>query len=87
MSTRRAVTPLHLARWAYTQLTLEHPSATLVNAWGQLDELGRADVRFQVPPGLAPSFQGLVLRHAAVVLDPATGLLAASNAALVELVW
>jgi len=71
---------------AYTQLTLEHPSATLTNAWGQLDALGRSDVRFQVPPGLDSSFAGLVLRHAAAVLDPITGVVEASNSVSLELV-
>lgn len=71
---------------AYTALMLERPSLTVANAWGQLDELGRADAQFRVPGGLDPSFAGLVLHHAAVTLDVATGALEASNAVAVELV-
>jgi hypothetical protein len=71
---------------AYTALMLDRPSLTVANAWGQLDELGRADAQFRVPSGLDPSFAGLVLHHAAVTLDVATGALEASNAVAVELV-
>jgi len=61
---------LPLAFDAYTDYTLtEFGVGILRTNIGLLDSQGTAGARFLLPPSLAPSFVGLTVWHAAVVLD------------------
>jgi hypothetical protein len=56
---------------AYTEYTLvEFGVGILRTNIGLLDDQGSAGARFLLPSNLAPSFAGLTVWHAAVVLDP-----------------
>jgi hypothetical protein len=79
---------LPLVQDAYFDLLLTQGGARLLFPWvGVLDDQGRYDARFVVPGGANASLAGLVLRHACLLIDPATfEFVDASNAVEVELV-
>jgi hypothetical protein len=79
---------LPLVQDAYFDLLLTQGGARLLFPWvGVLDENGAYDARFVVPGGANASLAGLVLRHACLLIDPATfEFVDASNAVEVELV-
>ncbi|MEZ5977837.1 MAG: FG-GAP repeat protein [Planctomycetota bacterium] len=65
---------------AYTNLTLSL-AAPIFAPVGALDAAGRSDTSFlSVFPGTNPAFVGLVLRHALLVIDPATFEVDTTNA-------
>lgn len=76
---------LPLAYDFYTQFTLANPiSPILPGGFGTLDASGTATASFVVPPIVLPA--AATIHHAFVVIDGASGPVAASNAVSIDLV-
>jgi hypothetical protein len=71
----------------YFQWTLTNPNfPPLTNSRAALDNAGRAQAGFVIPPGVVPNLIGLHLYHAFAIVGTTTILDAASNAVLVKIV-
>jgi hypothetical protein len=76
-----SVPPVPLNPDAYMQFTYAHPNSLILGGLGLLDEQGRAVASISLAPGeLAPSFAGVALNHACLVVDAKLGFVDASNA-------
>lgn len=65
---------------AYLSLTLNNPGFPVQGALGTLDAGGQGQAAFVLPPAaVSPTFAGLVVHHAYVVLDPTLAVIFASN--------
>lgn len=72
---------------AYLALLLNNPNQVpLLNSFGTLDGAGQATITFQVPPPANPAWAGIVLHHAAVVLNAGLTVDLATNPVAVTLV-
>ena len=76
--------PLNLD--GYSLALLAQPQLTLSQGVGLLDPEGQAQAAFHLPAVTDPAMVGAEVHHAALILDPAMGLMHASGAVSVRLI-